>query len=343
MWVLNENFIPISGMELIKKIKMEVVLSCIDEAHTCLQSEWGKEEMRGDMSRAPAFLRVQVQSATKAPVLAMTASAKTSKTKSEQKSEIEEIATICSIHNSKYMTISISPILTSQIYVRIQKPPASRGFDGIICHSTRKEVKTGSVEVLKKVYLKHFIACINAGKKPKRAIIYVRKLEHLTDLNLFLRDNLGHLEVVNNPQTCPWVINSSCAGRVTIQKIRERSADPAGNIYLYVTTSVMLLGLNMMNVPIVILYSPFNSLNSFIQAGGRAGRRGEDGVRTKSVVYALYNSMDIRKNHPSLQSSVRDFYQTKTCLKKAINSMFSFSECPQQNIIWCCSNCNEFP
>ena len=53
------------------------MLLCVDEAHTCLKSQWGNQSMREEMSRAPAFLRAQFISTTKAPVLAMTATAQT--------------------------------------------------------------------------------------------------------------------------------------------------------------------------------------------------------------------------------------------------------------------------
>ena len=64
-------------------------------------------------------------------------------------------------------------------------------------------------------------------------------------------------------------------------------------IYLFVSTSVMLFGLDVKDISIVILLSPFNSLNSFIQAGGRAGRRQGDGNRKQSVIYenAAVNQM----------------------------------------------------
>ena len=81
-----------------------------------------------------------------------------------------------------------------------------------------------------------------------------------------MREKLGHMKIVKNPKTCPWVINSTCAGKVTIEKIRERTADPNGGIYFYATTSVMLLGLNIKDVPIVILFSPYNSPNCAVKS-----------------------------------------------------------------------------
>ena len=50
--------------------------------------------MREDMRRAPAFLKAQFQSSTKAPVLVMTATAQTFKESRKSKNELEKIATV---------------------------------------------------------------------------------------------------------------------------------------------------------------------------------------------------------------------------------------------------------
>ena len=129
-------------------------------------------------------------------------------------------------------------------------------------------------------------------------------------------------------------------GKVTIEKIRERSQDPNGNIFLFVTTSVMLLGLNIKDIHIVILFSPFGSLNSLLQAGGRSGRRCENGTRNKSVVYTLFNNSEIRANHPNQDKNVREYYTTQKCLKNYMHSFFSLVNIPSQPLDWCCSNCS---
>ena len=319
-----------SGRGIVKAVKSHVVLLYIDEAHTCLKSQWGNQDMREEMSRAPAFLKTQFHSTTKAPVLAMTASAQTVRKKETMRNEIDEIADVCSIQHTKYTLITQTPVIHSQFIVRVSKPPACHGFDD----------EGGSADILWTIYLKHFVKCIKEGTHPKKAIMYAKNLDHLREVNVFLREKLGHMDIVKNPKTCQWVINSTCAGKVTIDKIRERSADPNGGIYFYATTSVMLLGLNIKDVPIVILFSPFTSLNSFVQAGGRAGRRNENGSRNKSVVYALYNNTDIRLNAPNLENNMREFYKTKDCLRMFTHSHFSESKCPEQNKDCCCSKCS---
>ena len=150
---------------------------------------------------------------------------------------------------------------------------------------------------------------------------------------------LGHLDIAKSPNTCPWVANSSASGKITAEMIRARACDEQSPIHLYITTSVMLFGLNIKNVSIVILLSPFNSLNSFLQAGGRAGRRQGDGYRNRSVVYSLFNGTDIRRNS-QMEDSVRDFFSGECCLKKKISLLFSVQPYNEMSGDWCCSVCN---
>ena len=110
-----------------------------------------------------------------------------------------------------------------QIFVQLMKPPANRGFEGIVAHSTNEEIKSGSADILWKIYLKHFIDCIEKGLQPKKAIMYVNNMVHLCDVHEFLMDKLGHLEIVRNKNKCHWVINSTCAGR----RLKYRNIDKA--------------------------------------------------------------------------------------------------------------------
>ena len=147
------------------------------------------------------------------------------------------------------------------------------------------------------------------------------------------------MNITQSPNTCPWVVNSSATGKMTAEKIRERSQMENSSIYLYITTSVMLFGLNIKDVSIVMLLSPFFSLNSIIQAGGRAGRRQGDGKRKKSVIYTLYNGTDIKVNSP-MERGVSEFCATKSCLKQKMSSYFTCSQMNPQNQSWCCSSCS---
>ena len=111
-------------------MKKDILLICVDEAHVCLPSEWGKKGMREDMYVAPSFLRAQVASTTEAPVIAMTASARTKVSNKKHKNEIEQIKVMCSIQFYKTTTINISPVLNNHTYVVLKKPSIVEGFYG---------------------------------------------------------------------------------------------------------------------------------------------------------------------------------------------------------------------
>ena len=325
-----------SGKDILKSIKSNILPNVIDEAHVNLASQWGKIEMREDMNIAPSYLRAQVQATTKAPTLAMTASAKLS----GKPCEIEQIKEMCSIQFSHTNVITISPVLHNHIYVNLKKPPSSYGFYGKNCYTLTPQ-KVGSLHVLWRLYLKQFVRDIKDGKLPKRAIIYVKRMEDLIELDDFLTSELGHLDIVRDKKMCPWVTNYSDIGPVTANDIRERTAQEKSSIYLYISTSVMLFGLNIKDISIIIMFSPFNSLNSILQAGGRAGRRQASGERKKCVIYTLYNGTDLRKNS-NVESSVREFCQERGCLKEKMSSYFAHHEFTREDILWCCSSCG-FP
>ena len=203
------------GKEIIQATKESIVLLCVDEAHVSLRSQWGHSEMREEMNLAPAYLRAQLLSSTRAPVLAMTASAKVSATVKKQNDEVEEIKEMCSLKYSPTTVVSVSPVLHNHIYVNILKPPSSYGFYGRNCYSF-SEQKVGSVHILWRIYLKYFVLDIKSGRVPKKAIIYVKTMKDLAEIDDFLTDQLGHIESVRNFSTCPWVTNSSATGMIII-------------------------------------------------------------------------------------------------------------------------------
>ena len=212
-------------------MKKQIVLNCIDEAHVSYPCQWGNDGMREQMYLAPAYLRVQVLSTTKALVLAMTASAKVNTGDKKEKSEVEQIKIMCSLQFSETTTISISPVLHNHNYVVLKKPSSVNGFYGANCHSFTPQ-KTGSVHLLWRIYLEELVSSIKNNKKTKRAILYVKRMEELMEIDDFLTSELGHLEIVKDRDNCPWVTSYSSTGPITAEKIRERARNEDSNISL---------------------------------------------------------------------------------------------------------------
>ena len=92
---------------------------------------------------------------------------------------------------------------------------------------------------------------------------------------------------------CPFVMQSSSVGPITQAFIDQRT-----DISLYISTSKMLMGINISNISVVIFLRPLNMLHMLVQGAGRGGRKQGDnsGLRNKVVAYLLWNNSDISNN-----------------------------------------------
>ena len=148
---------------------------------------------------------------------------------------------------------------------------------------------------------------------------------------------LEKLPQFRDPNTMPFVMNHSGTGKATTKSYRERKDD----ISLYVTTSKMLMGINLNEITVVIFIRPLNMLHYVLQGGGRGGRKQMSGKRSKVVVYILYNSADIAGNVPGLSTEVREFCRTGYCLKNFLRRYFDNQELELElQNDWCCNICD---
>ena len=317
-----ESLLSDIGSRFIKKIKKKILLVILDEAHMSLNEFWGKEEMREEMKNAPSSLKIQGRF-HKAPMLIMTATATLS--------NIKDLKKLAGINNSPCTIISMSPVLSNHIYMKVERPPSNRFYS--VISDTGEIVKHGLKDLLEMLYLQQFIDSIKAGSNPKRAMIFTT-LELECEINDFLIESLKDCDIIRDPDTVPWIVTNSVAGDVTTEKIRMRMK----NVFCLVTSTVSLLGVNFNDFDYVITTSPFRQHHSLLQAVGRSGRRLPDGGRKVSALYALYNATSIRVGLPGLDPSVRKFYSFPGCLKMFIHKKFSedpFKPCDTM----CCSNC----
>ena len=96
-----------------------------------------------------------------------------------------------------------------------------------------------------------------------------------------------------NASDAPFVQVSSSLAPITEAKIQERK-----DIGLYISTTKMLMGVNVPGISLVIFLRPLNMLHYIAQGAGRGGRRVGDnsGLRNKVVAYLLWNNSDISAN-----------------------------------------------
>ena len=126
-------------------------------------------------------------------------------------------------------------------------------------------------------------------------------------------------------------MNYSAVGPNTAMMIQLRI-----DIDLYLTTAVMIMGLNLPNIYLVFMVRPFSMLHSLVQACGRGGRKTLTNERRKVVFFLLYNNNDVAENI-DVSAAVREFCNTQMCLKKFLRKYFGVAGF--SDVEWCCSLC----
>ena len=191
--------------------------------------------------------------------------------------------------------------------------------------------KAGLVQDLQNIYLDEFVSCIENKKYVKKALFMFKNEEDLADVNDWLCELLP--ELAEDPASCPWAVNHSSIGPATAENIRNRS----GDITLFLSTSVMLMGIDCSNIDWVVMIRPFSMLHSMVQACGRGGRKQLDNFRRRVVFFLLFNNSDIG-NNIDVSEEVRSYCRTTGCLKEALMEYFGTEG--QTGNSWCCSNCD---
>ena len=194
-------------------------------------------------------------------------------------------------------------------------------------------VKPGLIQLLKTLFLDYYVEKVRAGEPVKVSIWFFNKVSDIADVYDELCDMLP--EHAANPKTCPFVMNHSSVGPITAEGMRKRR----GDITMYLSTSVMLLGLDFSDVDIVGMVRPFSLCHYMVQAAGRGGRKLCNGQRRKVVFYLLFNRSDIGDNMPGLSKEVKELCETNECLKVYLKKFFGFSDSGAKDSEWCCSNC----
>ena len=156
------------------------------------------------------------------------------------------------------------------MYINLERPPTCNGFYGKLGNKGETE-KYGQCHLLSRIYLNQFISDVNNDITPKKGMIFCQTLSDIMDVSDYLtrklRSTLKNRGVEN--KNYPWVINHSEIGHVTAEHIRKRSSN--GDISLYITTSVMLLGLDIRDIDVIIQFRPFPQMHSHNQAAGKIG------------------------------------------------------------------------
>ena len=316
-----ESFISASAKEILAHLQSQgkIVFSFVDECQMNLSNHWG-EDFRPDMKSIPGHLRSKAIKT--APCLAMSATCSVS--------EIAELKLNLGLRDSNTVVLKSNPVQSQHCYVNVRRPPNVSGAFGDELDAGHKP---GTVQLLDRLILDEFVEDVKLGKKPKKTIIFFRREDDIPNVYDAICERLP--EHAANPNTIPWVQNHSGIGPVTAESYRQRR----DSISLYLSTSVMLLGLDFSDIDIVIMVRPFNFCHYLVQAAGRGGRKMMNGLRKKVLFYLLFNKSDISSAVPGLSPAVREFCQTESCLKQFLAQYFGFSVESSGKGSWCCSNC----
>ena len=274
------------------------------------------------MKTVPGMLRAKTVKG--APCLAMTATA--------TEAEIEELKSNMGLRQGNTIVLRADPIQTQHNYIKVVRPPniystfGSENMDG--------SFKPGLMQLMNKLFFDKYVEKMLNGETVKKSIWICRNEDDICDLYDGLCEKLPDL--ASQPLKCPFVTNHSGVGPITAESIRNRRSE----INLYITTSVMLLGLDFSDIDIIGMIRPLNHCHYLVQAAGRGGRNMGNGLRRKVVFFLLYNRSDISSNVPGLSDGMREFCETDRCLKNFLREYFGFSAsaCSES---WCCSNCKK--
>lgn len=228
---------------------------------------------------------------------------------------------------------SKTTVTENHMYIKLARPPSINGFDS---DPTSADF-LATEDILCRIVLDSYIDDILANRKPKVVMIFVQSFKELNAINRLL---LLKLEDHLQGKAKPWAINHSDLGSRTKSELFRRMEE--GEISLFITTSVMLCGVDLPCVDIIVILRPFGHLGSCVQAGGRGGRIRSDGMKSLVAVYMLFNATDIRDSAKFVTPPVRAFFRKDTCTRQMLHQYF----CPElvnqmpPNKDWCCDVCN---
>jgi len=317
-----ESWLTELAEEIIESLKGQglVVGTFLDEFQMNLSDHWGSN-FRPHMKTVPGQLRGK--GVRSSPCLAMSATA--------TDSDIEAIKNDLGFRSINTVVLRADPIQSQFNYIRVQRPPNIYGSFG--SDNAAGEMQPGLIDTVNKLYLNKYVENIKNRENVKKAIMLFRNEDDIADIFDDLCERLP--EQAADPSTCPFVMNHSNIGPITAENYRQRK----GDISLYLSTSVMLLGLDLNNIDIVIMVRPMNMLHYVVQAAGRGGRNMGNGLRRRVLFYLLWNKNDIGSNVPGMSTDMKEFCETQECLKKVLKIYFGFMNSDSLDPGWCCSNC----
>ena len=259
------------------------------------------------------------------PTLAMTATV--------TKNELKDLVSAFGFRKPPRILAS-SPIQDHIKFSILRRPSNNYGYDG---HTNMKGVTApGLMDLLKRIYLNHYIDDLKAGRTPKKCIIFCRGNSMLGELYCRLMEMTDYK--YQDCRSAPFVMNHSSLLPPTERVIEERASE----ISLYLSSNKMLMGINLADIDIVIFLRPYSQPAALVQGAGRGGRKNVDGTRRRVQVYQLYNSQDISPQN-KISPQMRNLCLSSKCTRLMLRDIFlENTEVHSPTVInpdFCCHNC----
>ena len=153
-------------------------------------------------------------------------------TATASKEDEMKISKLCDMRDP--IVIRSNPVTANHMYFKLKRPPSINGFRG------KGDKKPSTLDLIKFLVLDQFISCVKMNIEPKVIMIFVQSFSEMNAIRDYLLIQLhGHLAGKKKP----WLVNNSAVGKLT--KIANRKRIENGDVKLFITTSVMLCGIDL--------------------------------------------------------------------------------------------------
>ena len=251
----------------------------------------------------------------------------------------DEVKTVQGLvgRNRQLLVIGDGPIMSHHKIVMIRRPSSQVHLLG--SSTARGTFQPGLLHLLRVLLLDRFVSCVRGGRpfgNFKRAIIFFRCTRVMGEVNSWLMSQTGYKSYID----APFVMTHSKLSKSDEAVLQCRIK--SGDILLFLTTSRLLLGVNIPGVNLVVMVRPPSKEHALVQACGRAGRLKENGLRETSMIVCLFNSQDLSEKN--ISPGVKELCtNNNTCLKQQLRQVF-VGDYPDSTssaaASWCCSNCD---
>ena len=249
----------------------------------------------------------------------------------------EEVLVVKGLMGQKKETVIVAdgPLQSNHKICLIRRPSSQVDILGDV---RRGIFQPGLLHLLRLIVLDRFVACVRRGRPFgafKKCMLFFRSAQDMAEINSWLMKETGYKLNSDAPFVMSHASLPSCDEAV----IQHRRSD----ILLFLTTSRLLLGVNIPGVNLIIMVRPPSQQHALIQACGRAGRLLPTGQRETSMIMVLYNAQDLGVK--GMSPAVRDLCNnTTSCLREQLRSDFvgEYASCnTSSGLSWCCNNCDK--